>query len=507
MKLIRFFSLLMSLLLLILTIVSCAPSDADKVDNNTDNPVTSADPSLGVDTSPEYIRENYPDTLPDNLDFGGETLRLYYRNSENYKLDFVATDISGDSISDAVYKRNQSVEERLKIKLELIAGSSDSKTYCSYIRNSTLSGDNEFDLISAYQAYTIPLSLEGCFHDLVDAPYLDFDMPWWDYEYMAELQVNDDKVFFLQGDIALFMIGSMGSVFFNKAIFTSLYGSADDFYNLIFDGRWTMDLFGEYSAGAYFDSNGNGSADAGDRYGFAATTVKSTEHFMYDAGVVACSRDANGLPTLVLDNEHTIAVIEKMYELYYENVGAFIESADSSINTFENMFIDSRLLFLPGWMYMARKISTSNMTDDYGIIPWPKFNEQQASYRTLVHDGTTIYCISAATVGSRFEMTCAATEAFAAESYRSVVPTYYDIALKYRYTNDAQSAQMVDLIRENITTDFFYANNYSFTGSPGLICRKLMQGKSSNFKSYYKAVSKTAAVELEKIIAQYNSMK
>lgn len=48
-------------------------------------------------------------------------------------------------------------------------------------------------------------------------------------------------------------------------------------------------------------------------------------------------------------------------------------------------------------------------------------------------------------------------EAIAAESMRSVTPAYYDMALKYRYTRDEDSAEMIDLIHDSIYIDFAFA--------------------------------------------------
>ena len=44
-------------------------------------------------------------------------------------------------------------------------------------------------------------------------------------------------------------------------------------------------------------------------------------------------------------------------------------------------------------------------------------------------------------------------EALACESYKSVVPAYYEIALKTKYTRDEDSARMLDIIFENRVFD------------------------------------------------------
>ena len=47
----------------------------------------------------------------------------------------------------------------------------------------------------------------------------------------------------------------------------------------------------------------------------------------------------------------------------------------------------------------------------------------------------------------------AVLEAMALESYKSVVPTYYEVALKGRYLEDSDSWRMLDMIYENVKVD------------------------------------------------------
>ena len=52
----------------------------------------------------------------------------------------------------------------------------------------------------------------------------------------------------------------------------------------------------------------------------------------------------------------------------------------------------------------------------------------------------------------------------ASESWRSVTPAYFETALKVKYAADDETAQMFDLIRENISFDFGYIYTLSMNG-------------------------------------------
>ncbi len=45
-------------------------------------------------------------------------------------------------------------------------------------------------------------------------------------------------------------------------------------------------------------------------------------------------------------------------------------------------------------------------------------------------------------------------EALACESRKTVLPAYYEIALKARYTRDSQSVKILDMIMDNRRSDF-----------------------------------------------------
>jgi len=486
-------------ILIAVSAVSCAAPGKDPEDTTaslTEAPVTD-----GETTEP--TRENYPDGIPSSLKFTGETFRVLYLDKNNYRDDFVVTEVTGDMVADAIYNRNLNVMDRFGTELELIAApTTDTKAYCSYIETQVSAGEYVWDLISAYQAYTVPLALKGVLADVSDAEYLDFTAPWWEYEYMKELLIGSgDHIYFMQGDIALFMLGSMGSVYYNKRIMSELDKSID-VYSIVSSGSWTLEKFGELAASAYSDTNGNGVMDAGDIIGFGATTVKSTEHFMYDAGVKSNTRDADGFPTYTFGDVKSVDFIEKLYNLYYNNPGAKIYASDGGISDMEKDFKNGQMLLLPGWLYMAKRIC-GDCADDYGIIPYPKYDEAQEKYLTLVHDGTTIYCIPSTC--NKLSMVSAITEALAAESWRKVTPSYFEVALKNRYATDASSAEMIDLIRAGITTDYFYANNYSFSGMPGLLCRTAMAGKLSSIPAQIKSATTLTNKALKTLIENYKA--
>jgi hypothetical protein len=68
------------------------------------------------------------DGLPEDLDFGGKEVKIHaglWYTSKNPAAEYFVEELSGDIVNDAVYYRNQAVEERLNVKLTFDLRESD----------------------------------------------------------------------------------------------------------------------------------------------------------------------------------------------------------------------------------------------------------------------------------------------------------------------------------------------------------------------------------------------
>ena len=60
------------------------------------------------------------DDLPDNLDFGGQEIKIICADEEITMLSFVADEESEDLVSTKIYERNQAVEQRLNVSIQVV---------------------------------------------------------------------------------------------------------------------------------------------------------------------------------------------------------------------------------------------------------------------------------------------------------------------------------------------------------------------------------------------------
>ena len=71
-----------------------------------------------VTTIDETSSDELIDDLPKDLNFGGETINVLYR--DDVVNSFYVSEQTGDIVDDAVYNSNHAVEERLDVKLNMI---------------------------------------------------------------------------------------------------------------------------------------------------------------------------------------------------------------------------------------------------------------------------------------------------------------------------------------------------------------------------------------------------
>lgn len=496
-------SLLLCLLLLassLTSLVSCSEAPADNIGNNeSGNTPSGGDVAETEPEETEITRENTPDSLPTDLKFDGTTINIYHFGTDStVKYDCLG-DFSGDVVLDAVYNRNVAVEERLGVKLNYIAGSSDWNGFPTDVTNSIISGSTDYDMIIEECSRLFQQSLYGYLFDInsLDNDYINFEQPWWYADMMAEGSLDNTKRFFGIGDINLTVMFGASACYFNKEMFTNYFGEIDQLYTHVKEGTWTTDVFADYCERVYTDLNGDGQKDAGDIMGFRYEQWGIPNYLSMSTGLSYITRDSDGYPVLDINNERGMEWGEKLYKLLYTNN---ISMEGSKLDT----FINKTSLFLLGQFDTAHQLRDVDFS--YGLLPYPKMAEDldyMSAAATVNGNGVGIP-VSAPV--EKIPASCAAIELLCAESYRHVVPAWYDTALKIKYSDGLDDAQMVDIIYEHIGCPFIMmADKELGTGS---IYTYGIWGSTTDgaFASYYAGQSKSLDKKLARAIEDYKKL-
>lgn len=466
-------------------------------------PESTAPETAGADTvqeETEITRENTPDNLPADLKFSGETVVFHVRGDDNCIKEFQTEELTGEAINDARYHRNIAVSERLNVKLDVAIGDGWEKynNTVSAIRASIQAADGAYDVIAGWSARIPSLSLEGLFLDAQTIPYLDLEMPWWNQSCRTELKIGN-RLFFVTGDITQSVIDPMFVYVFNQKVAAD--HGIEDPYTVVNEGRWTLDYVRQQTSDLGTDLNGDGKMDENDFWGLATFQVNGMDNYMQSARVSLMKRDAEGMPVLDVDMERMTTLIEKVYALCFENPGCYVAGATEGSIAFA-AFKEDRALYTTMAMSSVRT-DLAEMESDFGILPYPKLNEAQSEYGTRVQDSLTLFSVPIDC--QKVDIAGATMEAIAAENYRKVTPTVYDVAMKTKYSRDPESAAMIDLIQASVLINFESIYNESI-GNPWFIMRFMMQNKNKDFASYWAKEQGKVEKALEKAVTQIREM-
>ena len=226
----KILSAVMAAALLASVITACGEAADTPASQGTSADGGAGDTNLTATEETEPSRENTPDNLPDDLDFGGATVNIIYMGSEDSTHYDALGEASGDIVYDAVYNRNISVEERLNVKLNWIAGSGDWDGYPSDIKKAMTAGVSDYDIVMMENSRLFEQSLSGYWRDLIDAEYLDYDQPWWYSAMMSDGAIDNNHRYFITGDVGLTTLMGASAIYFNKGMFENYFGDYNALY-------------------------------------------------------------------------------------------------------------------------------------------------------------------------------------------------------------------------------------------------------------------------------------
>lgn len=437
-------------LLLAASLSACATND-DTPDETKPTVQTTAP----VEEGETELRDN----LPDDLDYGGDEIIFISRDREGwYDREIWVKDVNGEPINDAVYERNKAVEQRLNVKITDIP---DKDEPCNEVEIAVNAGTHEYDVMSAACFVTLGQTPRGIYANLRDTAYIDFDQPWWS-EGLNEATLYKGTQYVLTGSMLLSIYRFAYATVFNQKLFDD--AGQKYLYEYVDNGTWTLDK--QISLVPIFHrDNGNATQDQeGDIYGYISTQHISVDPYWASCEVDILSRDENDDFTIVFDSGKLHEVAEKVLQLYYGTDSAsYILStygSDEHMDGCCDMFAEGKGAMATIRVMGLERETFRSMTDKFGIVPMPKFDEEQKDYHTMLHDRFSVVAIPTTAQGDRLDELSAVLEALSSTGYQIVKPVYYEETLRTKIVHDPQSSVMMELIINSLTTDsgIFYTD-------------------------------------------------
>ena len=402
------------------------------------NPETSGEGEAPSENS--FVSDNLPD-----LDYGGDTVRVWGRQVDNVFYDteweFVE-EMNGEVFNDSMHARELAVEGRLNINIEKTLTTASYQNAYKAVK----AGDDSFDFLFA-NAYDVAAhGLEGIYVNLVNFPYIDYDMPWWPDTIKTDITING-KTYFVTGDITPSVLGFMNCIFYNKNIAAN--HDISGLYDLVFSGKWTFDEYAKAAKGLYKDLNGNGIVDDEDQFGLTMSDYYDVYFSAFEIPITLTNPD--GSLSLAL-GEKFYTAYERLRTLSMSEDGLpqAISNKGESVNYGNDViyFTQGKIFFFGGLVRFSNYFRA--MDDDYGILTVPKWDMGQEKYRTTSHANYSLVSVPVTLPDARREIAGATMEALASEGYRTTTPAYFDSTLKNKFSRDEESLKVLDILKNGL---------------------------------------------------------
>ena len=475
---------ILAALMLLPTFASCATS-----------PVEDKETQASQTTDSETEDSNYlQDSLPKNLDYGGDTI-VFINDiaSESLPDEIYSETLNSDPVNDIIYERNKAVEARLNVKIERVLAKND--WVVNQVITSVNSGSKDYDIMIERCWRGAPKTIDGYFANLRDTEYLDFDQPWWMQGFNEVMQYQDLQ-FAATGAMLLSSYRRTHTTVFNKKLFSD--ANQEYLYNHVENGTWTLDRQSAL-APLFSRDNGNSVQDEDiDTFGFVTNTATSPDPYWSACDIDIVRVDNENGYEWVFDIERMHGAMDKLLKLYYNSDnGTLVLTDDDSLQVkTSQIFSEGRAAMATLCIIALEEAQMRNMTDEYGVVPMPKFDEAQANYQSYMHDAYTIVAIPTTVQGDRLSETSAVLEAMASTSYNIVRPVYYETTLRTKIAQDPQSAEMMEIIINGIYIDPGIVFSHSLDSYHHSI-QSILLSKTNSTASHFKTKEKVAKKQLQ----------
>ncbi|MBE6612100.1 MAG: extracellular solute-binding protein [Ruminococcaceae bacterium] len=424
-------------------------------------------------------------------DFGGRTFN--YMTSDMYIDDQYVEEATGDVYDDAIYNRNVFIETTFNVKLNCIAEPftwAIRDEYMGKIRSSVMAGDGAYDIISQHSVSVGSMMGDNLFMNLNDVESLNLDADWWSKLIRDELTYKG-KIYGMAGDISNNLLNASEVFFFNKQMMEEF--QLEDPYQLVRDGKWTIDKLLEMITGTAQDLDGNSTMDQSDIWGMAIEDQQTYVDLITAFGMTYSFYEGDVRRPNV-ESETFLDSAELIRAMLMDNEDVLYRQGDAATT---KVFPEGRALFYTGQLHYTD--SFRELEFDYGILPPPKRNEAQENYYCTPRDSFVLYSIPTDVPDAEFAG--AIMEALAVGGSEYIIPVFIDKVCNIKNVRDEDSVEMLELIRKNTTVDFAMVFSTDTGRVAHVICDAINNKKE--LTTYWAANKDAKLAEWEEFLKAY----
>ena len=409
----------------------------------------------------------------DSVDFGGQKVKIAISAHQSPECNFPAADIytkgpdtaGSNEVAKEVLARNSRAASDLGVTIEYTLknlyydGAIDDVR--AIVQTAATTSPDIYNNDNASLTYSMVDGLlwnvKNPGDDVVN--YFNFEAEGWYTEYIKGCTFNQDKYYLFAGDYFIDMIRMAWVIYVNNDLLAenikkmpNWCKDADTFYDYVMDGFWDMDVLAEMSSAIFTDGAGGTSGvteKTDDIVGFAYNG-NSNWAFSAASGINIYYQDKdNNYKPCVIDSIVDYQKVSDKFKNLTDSKGVYWQQ---EIKSSTECFLQGNFLFAISRLGEMESTALRDFDAEKGLVPVPKWDADiQEEYYTIIHDQVEIGCILNS---AKAFSAASALMQYLNEESKQVVYTYYEKGLKYKYNDDENARNMMDLIRERTDSPF-----------------------------------------------------
>lgn len=444
-------------------------------------------------------------------DFGGKSLRVYSSadDFDSTNANFLIAgsgEQNGEIVNDAVYARNLKVEEGLNVTLEYTECDWTYSDIATGIDQLIMAGDSVYDVVINDIFRLVECSIKGQLYNVAKTDKLTLDADWWYTDAMNDLVLVPNAMYIMLGDYFADSLASAHVLYYNKDIILDNYGDENYLHDIILEGKFTKDVMLKIMEECSVDLNGDGKIDGKDVVGYVVPGYWGPMMPVVTGfDVQYISRDDKGNVSFDFNNEHSVKVIEACNELFHSNVSLQSVDADSLQEGVHTMMANGQAVF-GGYLRLSDFGKMRDYETTVGLATYPKLDEDQENYISSLHDTSEVGAVLLTTPESDLDFVFTCLDFLGKEAAETVIPTWFDEALKVKYSSGEEDAVILDIIRYSISKPFALAYQTALSGYPLPACfLNLISANSNDFASNYQKTKAAGEAALASAVESFQT--
>lgn len=498
----RLMILLLAMVIALGALFGCSGKKQPPTETTTDTKRT-GDETPVTDQPADDEQTKY---APQKQNYGTDSYRIYMDGKESQSFFVYSELVSNDSINTALYKRGELMEDYFGTTVSVTA---DENLLASVVNYAAVNEDYADIVLMWAQDLLQTAVTKGIVLDLTQTNGLNLSASYWDQRIQSEYNVKG-SLYLLEGDFSIYDELRTMTILYNadhyKNKVEEKYGTP---YALARDGKWTYDLMIEMLRDTSEDLDGDGVMNpANDLYGLYSECAGPYVFFL-----------GSGMKTAnVVDGEISLMYNDNYVSIYdiFEKTVALCDDSDTILvdrsggigyAAANENFRNGKVLFRSTTLSSAT--AYRDMESDFGILPIPKFSDEQDGYYCWVSASSSLPLAIPYTAKGHQDATVALTEAFCYFSRYNpsgeltLYEAFFDRMAYNNLCRTSDDHAMLELIIQSKTYDIDSAAN--LTGIYKSLWELSSAGNKTALSSTLSELKESAVSSLTKFLTDWKT--